>query len=61
MPNGSIEFKLGELEQFKTDVLSRFDKIEEKIDGLSAWRWKATGMAAGVGGVVGFIADKIFK
>lgn len=47
---------MNEAEKILWDQLhKRFDKIEEKLDNLTAWKWKITGGAALVSALVSFL------
>jgi len=63
MSNGSADYKLGELQQFKKTALERLDRIEKKVDDLRVWKWKTMGafgvicaaMSVGVSFAIKFI------
>jgi len=50
------EILLGELKQFKEDTVKRLDKIDEKLDSLSSFKWKLTGIAVALFAMLQFIS-----
>ena len=68
----NIEFKLGQLDQFKCDVLSRlaclevktnerFDIVERKLDELRQWKFKTVGFVSGAWVILTFVWEIIRK
>jgi hypothetical protein len=43
-----IQYKLGELSQFKADVCTRLEAIERKVDDLRSWKLKTIGFISGI-------------
>jgi len=68
MESNGVQFKLGELSQFKDDVLDRFDKLEKqlgcmdrKIMDLRMWRIKVVASTGGISSVVTFLLTYLLK
>jgi len=61
MTNGSIDFKLGQFDEFKKDVCKRLDSIEDKVDNLRTWRIKVVAFSSGISTVLWIVVSIIFK
>ena len=70
MPNGSVDYKLGELTGQMTDLVGRVDCLEKKnnedhkeikkdIQNLNVWRWKIVGGAIAVTFILNFVWNKV--
>lgn len=46
--DGEINRMLGELKEFKEVTIFRLCRIEDKVDALNNFRWKAAGVLAAV-------------
>ncbi len=66
----NIPFRLGQLDQFKSDICGRVDRlevsmtkklsiIESKVDKNRTWRVKTIAFSSGISAVVTFIAGLI--
>lgn len=51
-----VSYQMGHLTADINDIKTRLNKIEKKIDNLSAWKWKTAGAVS----VVAFCANFIF-
>ena len=64
MPNGNENFLLGELSQFKRDIVKRLDTLEQKVDDLRMWKVRVIAISSVISSgfwfVISFLKDKLF-